>query len=317
MTQSSTLSSMFGRGYRSDADVEYDAMQTHLERYEDTQLSIPLPPKIPLKSGELAKGNFSKQYRSPILVDCFVASEHWMKLDVKSTQSKVNLFDYLPQLIGQNSDCIGLITFQNGIANSYEDFRKMGASIISHLPQVILCIGLYNPSQGVVQDAINLGNELELPNDTQIVGETRQMFINIIDHFLRLKIKARWIHIAHSKAGFIANLAIRGIQDKRGQSPSDSRIKFMKEQLIVSTFGAVMPIARKFVREAYNVYSEADKAAGGFGKAYIKDKDYDIVFVKSREKEIVKNQFEGDHAFIAETYKFHLHEFLINYRFYD
>lgn len=90
----------------------------------------------------------------------------------------------------------------------------------------------------------------------------------------------------------------------------------MKEQLIVATFGAVMPIPRKLVHETSDIYSNADHAAGRFGKAYIKNKDYDIEFVNSHETEAVKNKFEGDHAFIGKTYKFHLRKFLANYGFY-
>ena len=150
---------------------------------------------------------------------------------------------------------IGLITFQNGIQNTFDDFKDMGLSILNKLPFYKgLAIGLYNSTKGIVyglaHDYIRLNNEWYLNEKSILVF--RQLISTLTNCLPK---HALWTHIAHSEAGLIANQVI-GFETNPLPF-SDEIKKFMKERLITLTYGAVAPVPNH-VKLAINTYSRDD-----------------------------------------------------------
>ncbi|MCE2982923.1 MAG: hypothetical protein LW832_05095, partial [Parachlamydia sp.] len=92
-----------------------------------------------------------------IELTCRVACGRLYKLkDRLSSEDEINIFDHLDLLL-PTWESVGLITYQNGIQNTLEDFEKMGDSIIEKFvsskefnpPVFPLCIGIYNKTTGM------------------------------------------------------------------------------------------------------------------------------------------------------------------------
>ena len=63
----------------------------------------------------------------------------------------MNLANHFSEIIPSNGDSISLVTAQNGINTSLDEFQsKFSQSIIKRLPEDTLYLGLYNPTDGVL-----------------------------------------------------------------------------------------------------------------------------------------------------------------------
>jgi hypothetical protein len=226
-----------------------------------------------LRYSELVEGKaiFSRPgYFNSMSVDCFVACGHWQKLrDLK--ESKINLIDHLDKLLppklNRNSfgskGPIGLVTFQNGIQNNLEEFKKMSQTIVARFPEGPLCIGLHNPTTHfLLTDMLRFINEPEM--NALAAYSLCQMMKTFADLLPKINPQLVWTHFAHSEGGLIANTAL----DLCNHPLLDETRRSLKSHLVTHTYGAVKPIPSDHVVDAINTYSDKDIALF-FGEKFL------------------------------------------------
>ncbi len=235
---------------------------------------------------------------------CKVACGHWHLLQLTDEHKKavlknektasVNILDHLLELIpNQVNEKIGLVTYQNGINNNFQDdFDKMGEEIKGHLnPEQLLCIGLYNKSIKLPGDSVRMQCEF-LGCRTEVVRSMRKMFSTMVDRLKRNFSHPNWLHIAHSEGGLIARDTLAGL--------SFETSRYTKNHLIVHTYGSVQPIAKHEAETAVNFYASHDIAYQVYGVNYEKNPNYTIKVVDSKKPPFLP--IPGDHGFLGATY---------------
>lgn len=228
----------------------------------------------------------------PMEVDCFVACGHWHKLG-ELKEKKINILDHLDKLLPPTQSRrpkgpIGLVTFQNGIMNDFENnFRKMAQSIINQFPEGPLCIGLHNPtSHNLVADLARF--EYETESNSRAVYSLCQLIKTFADLLPKINPQMVWTHFAHSEGGLIANAVLELCQ----QAWLRETQKYIKEHLITATYGPVKPIPQEYALESKNTYSNKDIALF-FGRQYL-DKELD---------KIENQSYESSKSYQGKTYK--------------
>lgn len=247
-----------------------------LKSYSGAKLSIYLPlEEIKSSYKPIAcKGTIGKTE-----VDILVACGHWHKLNYTPEELKTgvfNLIDHLHELIPSKGKTIGLITFQNGIKNFLEDFRLMGEAILANIPEGTLAIGLYNPTKGLRADLGGVYDKL-LHNLCNTACCTYSMMVFLADYLSKFNRDLYWVHVAHSEGGIIAKMALSLIHNSLTTREKFSR--YFKEQVIVATYGAVLPVEKTHGFLVLNTYSSKDQATLPRVKYYLeslgeKAKDY-------------------------------------------
>ncbi|MCE5316245.1 MAG: hypothetical protein LLG04_02640 [Parachlamydia sp.] len=234
---------------------------------------------------------------------CSVSCGHWHLLQFTSEESadlarnkdkaSINLMDHFQELVPNHSrGKVGLVTYQNGINNTYaDDFNEMGETIKSFIPEGPLCVGFYNQSSTIVPDLARLQCEF-FGVRTEVVRSTRKMFTTLTNRLRVINPHPLWLHICHSEGGLIAHDTLGGLE--YGTSV------FCQNHLLVHTYGAVQPIPKRAAKIALNTYATHDIAYRMYGVKYENRSDYEINVVSSEEKPsfIVP----GDHGFLGSTY---------------
>ena len=246
-----------------------------------------------------------------------ISCGYWHKLkltDYEMRAGNFNLMDHLSELVPSSGKQLGFFTFQNGINNSFDDFKIMGNSILQHLPENPLCIGLYNPTKGMFNDLSGVLEKLEgCLSDT--ICMTHQFFITLSEKLFKINPSVLWAYIGHSEGGLIAETALTMLSEQRWNS-------YLKHNLLIATYGAVLPIPKSYAK-AINTYSSKDGATLPRVQSYLqslgeKAEDYEIKIVEGNATSnlpflpfgftglVLKALFEhvkGDHDFQGSTYQ--------------
>lgn len=283
-----------------------------IEYPENAEISIHVPIEE-LQDSKDDQWVLCKGYIGRTKLDCAVGCGHWHKLQFTSQELEtgtVNIVDHFSELLS-NTKVISLITYQNGIQNSLEDFKKMGGLIYTKLPERPLCIGLYNTTYGLTNDLGRLAQTID-GYLTRIICCTRVMINTFTKLFLKSHPNLLWTHIAHSEGGLIASCVLKQLR-------FDQEL-FLRRHLITATYGAVDPIPKRVGLFTLNTYSEDDIAVG-FGKKYINNPGYHIEIVKSLVPKKEQPKIEGDHAFSGATYqetlRLNINNIRRNFKIYD
>ncbi len=266
-------------------------------------LSIQLPPSIVNPSESFISCDAFLGDEKEL---CLVSSKHAREY-VGKKSGRSNFLEYLRDIIPNQGRKIGLVTFQNGIMNTPEDFELMGKLILGHFPENPLCIGLYNKKLGLLKHLKRV--PFHIKNDmTKVVGRTYIFFKSLIKLIHSINPNLIWIHVMHSEGGAIGSRALGAM--------SGSEIHFFRRSLITIAYGPLLPIPREYALRTFNSYSSKDRTTGLFGLYFENQPDYDIVF-KSVKTPIWKNALEttgmtgtvianlppGDHDFRGKTYQ--------------
>jgi len=215
--------------------------------------------------------------------------------------NKVNLLDHLAELIPNNGALIGVITAQNGINNSFQDFLTMCGSITDKIPEDTLFIGIYNPSKGFFKDGYRAIGEAVFGKETKMVSLTRQFMTAIVENVHKISPHLFWLHVSHSEAGGIKYLCIDGM------TPEQKAL--LKQHLLSLSLAPAHPIPRSFCFQSINIYSKMDFATGGLGLFHrLTSNDYEIKFVPSLTKLRDMNGYFNDHGFLLDTQQNSLNE---------
>jgi hypothetical protein len=219
-----------------------------------------------------------------------------MKFSPKEIFSdNANLLDHMHELVPKNSGIIGLITIQNGINTTLNEFLGNCLSLAKSIHEQTLLIGLHNRSEGFVQDVVRTTqDELIKRTLTQQAKNTGQFLGIISDSLTNLQSKSFWLHVPHSEAGVLFNLGYTML------NPTQKSL--LQNQLIVFAVAPAEPISWRDCYEATNIYSDKDGITGRYGKKYINNPDYNIKFVKCKSswKECIGGI--ADHGFTGTTY---------------
>lgn len=198
--------------------------------------------------------------------DCYLACGHWKKLGHVLDNPQIDLTKHLPMLLPKKRSCIGLFTYQNGIQNTLDDFKRMGNSIISNLSyERPLCIGIYNRTNGILaaidQDLKRLNNEWLLNHNAILF--TRQLLDTLAEILSTVNPQLLWTHVAHSEGGLI----VKEVLTTQRYTLSRSQAA-LKKHLITATYGGVASTPNSVVRHAVNVYS-CDDVTMRFAKKHL------------------------------------------------
>jgi len=274
-----------GSSKMSETKFEFNPMGRYINEARMAQLEkdYPIDTKVVINAPiQKIKDSYNKYH----LIDCkgsfgsteadwavacgnFTKINHLLK---ENGEKEINLFEYLSELLPRRGNKIGLITFQNGIQNTLADFKKMGQSILNLFPERPLCIGLYNPTRGILND-LNRVFSHHQAKEIATICCTRLMITTISNLLLEINPDLRWLHIAHSEGGAIAHLALKHLAEKNK--------KHMRQCLITALYGPVLPVPKKFAYKTYNTYSKDDNATLRWGQEYTNNSDYDIKIVDS------------------------------------
>ncbi len=299
------------------SEYEHVKLSIHAEEQKSRQNSILTPFKACFDTEEVA---------------CTAACG---KASIPLTQYD-NLLDHLSRLIPTVERQIGLITYQNGIMNTVANFQKMGELALQHFPQNHpLCIGLYNPIlfesnklQGLLNHKSRLDDHFKSyfeEGQTRVVARMYVFFKQLMKKIQAINPKLIWIHIVHSEAGAISHLALSEIAKRGG-------IELFKKNLITVALGPIMPIAKEWTLDSYNIYSEGDYLVKGYRKKFNNNSGsytYNLLTVP-KERTVFSEIFTGigcislgagitegidyllhDHAFASNTYQKALSTYLL------
>lgn len=299
---------MWGRVNQSDEELEEASIKNYYqEAYKQgtkvtIEMSVPEISKNHDKYGCIkCKGSLGKYS-----ADWAIASGDFSRLSssLKGEEGNVNILEHISKLIPSSGEMVGLITYQNGIQNSYDEFVDMGQSILkqfgknmntSHLinfREYPLCIGLYNPMSTLLFDTSRVSDHLQ-DKETPTVYRTRLMLGTLLNLLEKINPNLHWLHIVHSEAGAITYRAIKNMTTEQQES--------LSPRMLIGGYGPAMPIPAAFAKKVWNVYSDKDTTTGHMGRKYNQLK-YNIEFLPSE----MEGSFilpPGDHAFQGDTYR--------------
>lgn len=260
-------------------------------------LKIPIPMRLLMDLGE-SKGVIScRGYIGSAQVDWMVSCGHWHRLKFTPEEVEsgvVNIAEHFPELVPNDGRLIGMITAQNGIMTTREDFETFSHSISRRLDEGVLFLGLHNPTEGVFRDVNRAAKEITF-QETFAVSKTRQFMEAMVMALDKVNPDLIWTHIVHSEAGAIARVALENMHPEAKQK--------VKHQMKIFALAPAMPIPNHIVLEAENVYSDLDFITGLMGRIFSKSKNYNITFKDCLSNFQERSFLFSDHAFLGKTYR--------------
>lgn len=219
----------------------------------------------------------------------------------RSSIEKVSSLKLMPKELSQHSwDKIlkskAIISFQNGIGHTDEDFLRIAAKINQVAKSSQLIINLYNPTDGTFGDVKHVA--MHKMNVSNHKLESFIFFTEELLGFLEMyKKKTPYTHFAHSEAGIICENTLRAL--------SKTSAKKAMLHLDVITLGSPRPVSKEFVKSAVNIYSENDYLIIPFVKLFENNPNFIFKEAKSLSHEAQKRFKILDHSMDGDTY-FHV-----------
>ncbi|MCH9621371.1 MAG: hypothetical protein S4CHLAM20_07910 [Chlamydiia bacterium] len=211
---------------------------------------------------------------------------------IEQSQGYFNVMDHLPQLLKGAENKIALVTYQNGINTSKQDWITMAHHLAHTLPQGTIIIGLYNPTQGILKDIPRTFHE-KSGTETYSVKALRAFHTSLLDIMDKHASKARCIHIPHSEAGAIYCRSFERMSLKNQAK--------MQNYFFVEAIAPAESIPKAYGIDAWNYYSLGDLITGPLAS---KPTDrYNIKWVDAISPFLERTLCIADHAFMGATYQ--------------
>jgi hypothetical protein len=204
-------------------------------------------------------------------------------------RTEQNPYGIFPQIA--RTRIVGMITFQNGIMTSSEEYEQMTKTIAEKVSLGTLLLGVYNPTYGCVEDCKRFSGEI-LSDDGINVAKSKQFYFAIGTSLANANPGLLWLHIAHGEAGIILQKALQ-------EMPQEQKAIF-KRQLYVLTYGTLHPISNDVTFRAKNAYSTKDYAIMGSPANFISCSDIQCVNCLSITPE---RKYWPDYAFLGKIYQ--------------
>ncbi len=233
-----------------------------------------------------------------VFADFIVIGDFWHEIRFtpkEIEQNRANLFDHLHEIIPRDSKQIGLITGQNGICTSLEEFKINLRVIADNIFEGTVMIGLHNKPLDTICSLLRVSREMGEREMTMNATLTGLFIGGIADALQNLQSSALWLHIPHSEAGLLFNLGYTML--------SNNQKEILQKQLIVFGVAPAEPISWKNLFEATNIYSGMDGVTARYGKIYKDNPDYDIRFIKCESTKKGLSLGLEEHSFTGPTYR--------------
>jgi len=234
-------------------------------------------------------------------VDIYVRSGHIYEIEYTPEEQSsgfVNILNHFDLLTANEGTQIGLSTYQNGVWNEMQDFKDNIFGMARDIPEDVLIIGLFKPTDGYVTDIVRTADE-RIGKDTADTVFYRQVMVAIGEALYKVNKNQKWLHIPHSRAGAMGSTQVQGM------TPEQQEI--IKNSMIWVGIAPARPMPVGHAYRVVNYYSEADLITGHFGKEYYKrdqrgvnGEGHNIQFLEPHSSGITKGFKE--HAFLSETY---------------
>ncbi|MFI5334716.1 MAG: RHS repeat domain-containing protein, partial [Chlamydiales bacterium] len=214
--------------------------------------------------------------------------------DEELSTGKVNIFDHFHELFPKEGAVIGVMSIQNGICTSTDQFAGMYQSARNMVHEGTFFIGMHNTSKGFFSDFWRAATEL-CGKETSTVAITRQFVGAWTDGLHKYNPELGWLHIAHSEAGLIYRRAYEGLLPEQKER--------VQQHLYFYSLGSAQPVPKNYASSAINVYSEDDFVTRMFGAVRAHKPEFDIHFIPCRSSSQEKVLRFIDHGFMGKTYQ--------------
>jgi RHS repeat-associated protein len=220
---------------------------------------------VPIYSFPITNELFSARvWEHGRFVDYFISCGHWQKINYTPEERKagnVDILKHISDLGSSKGGVISLVTYQNGIGVSKNEFQAHCQSKIEELPGTFF-IGRYNQTEGFLKDIFRAACEI-IGIETPEVTGSRQWLVTCAENIYKLntgilaEVGSLWKHTAHSEAGAVFRRAYEGMTPEQKAS--------ITAHALVLALGPALPIPSMYGKEVENVYSNQDFLTGGFG----------------------------------------------------
>ncbi len=214
---------------------------------------------------------------------------------VETILNKANLLDHFHEIVPKEKGVIGLVTTQNGVNTSLDDFKINCKSIVDNIPEQTTLIACHNKSNGTFQDFLRAHSEVNKRTMTLNASLTGHFTGIIANSLNNIQSSTYWLHVPHSEAGVLFNLGYTML--------TESQKDLLKNQLIVFAVAPAEPISWQHCFEADNIYSHADRLTGPLGKKFLNNPNYNISYIKCESSRKEFSAYLADHAFTGTTYR--------------
>lgn len=205
--------------------------------------------------------------------------------------------DHLHELISNTSGKIHLITYNNGINTSEEDWLNMGDYIADVAPEGALIIGIYNPTEGLLGDLKRVGKEVFCNFKSYGIDSLHALHTHFLDFFDKHSPQGNALHIAHSEGGLIYNRSFQGMKEENQRR--------MQQRFYYEGIGPAEPAYVDYGIYAKNTFSYDDYVTGLLYKdrKLPRHRAVDIEWVAAISPLHERTAYFADHAFLGSTYK--------------
>ncbi len=202
--------------------------------------------------------------------EALIACSYWLQLELTSHEialGRFNLLNHLTELIPDFNAGIACVLAGNGIQTKYRDFGYFSHSIREKIPEAPLFISVFNPTEGIQRDLARALQEFDNIENTSII-HTREVIATLSEKLAQINPEALLLYIAHSEGGGIFSCATN--------SMTPTQRLAIKHNLFFLGFGPTIPIPKKRVYNALNIYSDKDILTFPFASPFLANPSYFI-----------------------------------------
>lgn len=217
-----------------------------------------------------------------------------MSLDITDQEKQQKQFDLssrIAELIKGAENLISIVTAQNGINNTMNDWLELAKTLQAEHPPGTLIIGLFNETQSV---PVDVGRTMFEKGGykTKSVRALDALFTNLIDIIKKSAPKTKISHNCHSEAG--------AIYYSMYQNATKELKDDITQYINCVAFGPAECIPKAFGYKVLNIYSDKDFVTGRYAKP--NDPLYDVKIVSAITPWWQRMGYLADHGILKPTY---------------
>jgi RHS repeat-associated protein len=222
-------------------------------------------------------------------------SWHKMQFSVDDlTMDTAYLLNHFVDSLPKTGTVVGLVSFQNGINTTREEFEQTCKSIMTKVPEGTLFMGIYNPTKGILLDVFRVFQE-RMGLETPTVKRTAQCMQAAVQTLHKINPNLVWFDIHHSEGGLIARRAVEML-------PQEDR-ELMKQHWYCLAIGPAKMVPMNYGLGVYNVYSRKDYITKRYAKETKDGFNYSVHWVPSISPMKERTMCFADHAIMGKTYQ--------------
>lgn len=186
-----------------------------------------------------------------------------------------------------------IVSFQNGIGHTDDDFIKLVGKINQAAKRHQLLVSIYNPTQGPLEDARHVALQ-KMNKATPKLESFNDLLIDLLEFMSHDKKGREFTHFAHSEAGIICENTLRSLNDQTLQKTT--------QIMNVVTLGSPRAVSKQLVKTSVNIYSENDYLIIPFVKIFENNPNFVFKEAKDVSSKEQKRFQLLDHSLDGQTY---------------